>query len=157
MPFAAKPSRDLHKIMSCNLKNARNGESISKTPKWRSLKPLALKKWDEILWRFSVEKATGEQGEQQLYTWFQTGRHFSFLLFICKLALVASFLNWKFKEYVPLRLKLLKLFYYQTFLETWRTEHSWYEHYKNAIKIWGHRACLRVSRLLKWGILLVAR
>ena len=46
----------------------------------------------------------------------------------------------------------LKLFYYQTFFETWRNEHSWYEHYKNAIKKWGHRACLRVSRLLKWGI-----
>ena len=46
----------------------------------------------------------------------------------------------------------LKLFYNQTFFETWRNEHSWYEHYKNAIKIWGHRACLRVSRLLKWGI-----
>ena len=46
----------------------------------------------------------------------------------------------------------LKLFYYQTFFETWRNEHSWHEHYKNAIKIWGHRACLRVSRLLKWGI-----
>ena len=28
----------------------------------------------------------------------------------------------------------LKLFYYQTFYETWRNEHSWYEHYKNAIK-----------------------
>ena len=46
----------------------------------------------------------------------------------------------------------LKLFYYQTFFETWRNEHSWYEHYKNTIKIWGHRACLLVSRLLKWGI-----
>ena len=46
----------------------------------------------------------------------------------------------------------LKLFYYQTFFETWQNEHSWYEHYKNAIKIWGHRACLRVSRLLKWGV-----
>ena len=23
---------------------------------------------------------------------------------------------------------------------------------KNAIKKWGHRACLRVSRLLSWGI-----
>ena len=32
----------------------------------------------------------------------------------------------------------LKLFYYQTFFETWRNEHSCYEHYKNAIKIWGH-------------------
>ena len=47
----------------------------------------------------------------------------------------------------------LKLFYYQTFFETWRNYHSWYEHLKNAIKKWGHRACLRVSRLLKWGIL----
>ena len=28
---------------------------------------------------------------------------------------------------------------------------------KNALKKWGHRACLRVSGLLKWGILLVAR
>ena len=46
----------------------------------------------------------------------------------------------------------LKLFYYQTFFETWRNEHSSYEHYKSAIKIWGHRARLRVSRLLKWGI-----
>ena len=51
----------------------------------------------------------------------------------------------------------LKLFYYQTFFETWRNEHSWYEHYKNAIKKCGHRAYLRVSRLLKWDILLVAR
>ena len=52
------------------------------------------------------------------------------------------------------RLKVipLKLFHYQTFFETWRNEHSWYEHYKNAIKIRGHRACLRVSRLLRWGI-----
>ena len=23
---------------------------------------------------------------------------------------------------------------------------------KNAVKNWGHRACLRVSRLLEWGI-----
>ena len=28
----------------------------------------------------------------------------------------------------------LKFFYYQTFFETWHNEHSWYEHYKNAIK-----------------------
>ena len=37
----------------------------------------------------------------------------------------------------------LKLFYF---------EHSWYGYYKNAIKKRCHRACLRVSRLLKWGI-----
>ena len=30
-------------IMGYNLKNARNGKSISKIPKWPSLKPLALK------------------------------------------------------------------------------------------------------------------
>ena len=52
-------------------------------------------------------------------------------------------LLWLFKV-IP-----LKLFYYQTFFETWRNEHSLCEHYKNAIKKWGHRACLRVSRLLK--------
>ena len=52
----------------------------------------------------------------------------------------------------PFKVIPLKLFYYQTFFETWHDEQSWYEHYKNAIKIWGHRACLRVSRLLKWGI-----
>ena len=46
----------------------------------------------------------------------------------------------------------LKLFYYQTFFETWHNQHSWYEHWKNAIKRWGHRACLRFSRLLNWGI-----
>ena len=53
---------------------------------------------------------------------------------------------------IALKVIPLKLFYYQTFFETWRNEHLGYEHYKNAIKIWGHRACLRVSRLLKWGI-----
>ena len=42
----------------------------------------------------------------------------------------------------------LKLFYYQTLFETWRMI---YEHQKNAIKKWGHRVCLRVSRILKWG------
>ena len=55
-------------------------------------------------------------------------------------------------ENICLKVIPLKLFYYQTFFETWRNEHSWYEHYKNAIKIRGHRACLGVSRLLKWGI-----
>ena len=34
----------------------------------------------------------------QLYTLFQNGRHFSILLFACKLALVASFLNSKLKK-----------------------------------------------------------
>ena len=60
-------------------------------------------------------------------------------------------------KHVAFKVIPLKLFYYQTIFETWRNEHLWYEHYKNAIKKWGHRACLRVSRLLKWGILLVAR
>ena len=36
------------------------------------------------------------------YTVFQNGRHFSILLFSCKLALVASFLNSKFKRIFPL-------------------------------------------------------
>ena len=31
------------KIMGCDFKNARNGKSISKTSKWPSSKPLALK------------------------------------------------------------------------------------------------------------------
>ena len=34
---------------------------------------------------------------------FQNGRHFSFLLFACKLALVASFLNSKFKRIVSFK------------------------------------------------------
>ena len=46
----------------------------------------------------------------------------------------------------------LKLFYYQTFFETWYNHHSWYEHWKNAIKRCGHSSCLRVSGLLNWGI-----
>jgi len=46
----------------------------------------------------------------------------------------------------------LKLFYYQTFFESWHNQHSWYEQLKNSIKRWGHRASLRVSRLLNWGI-----
>ena len=33
----------------------------------------------------------------ELYTLFQNGRHFSILMFTCKLALVASFFNSKFK------------------------------------------------------------
>ena len=40
----------------------------------------------------------------------------------------------------------LKLFYYQTFFETW---HSYVNDMtiKKCHKKWGHRACLRVSRL----------
>ena len=37
-----------------------------------------------------------------MQTLFQNGRHFSILLFTCKLAHVASFLNPKFKEYFSL-------------------------------------------------------
>ena len=59
--------------------------------------------------------------------------------------------HWKCALKPHLKVIPLKLFYYQTFFETWRNEHSWYEHYKNAIKKWGHHACLPVSRLLKWG------
>ena len=42
--------------MGYNLKNARNGKSISKIPKWQSLRSLALK--NEILWRFEFPKKT---------------------------------------------------------------------------------------------------
>ena len=34
----------------------------------------------------------------KVYTLFQNGRHFSIVLFSCKLALVASFLNSKFQK-----------------------------------------------------------
>ena len=37
------------------------------------------------------------------HTLFQNGRHFSILLFSCKLALVASFLNSKFKRTFSLK------------------------------------------------------
>ena len=40
--------------MGYNLKNARNGKSISKIPKWQSLRSLALK--NEILWWFEFQK-----------------------------------------------------------------------------------------------------
>ena len=65
--------------------------------------------------------------------------------------------HWDFRNGYHVKITVIKvipskLFHYQTFFETWRNEHSWYEHYKNAIKRRGHRACLRVSRLLKWGI-----
>ena len=33
---------------------------------------------------------------------------------------------------------------FQTFFETSRDWHSWCEHWKNAMKEWGHRACLQV-------------
>ena len=39
----------------------------------------------------------------RVYTLFQNGCHFSFLLFTCKLALVASFLNSKFKRTFSLK------------------------------------------------------
>ena len=40
--------------MDYNLKNARNGKSISKISKWQSLRSLALK--NEILWWFEFQK-----------------------------------------------------------------------------------------------------
>ena len=63
-------------IMGYNLKNARNGKSILKIPKWQSLRSLALK--NEILWWFEFQKkknkicmeiVAGEQGLdlQQLF------------------------------------------------------------------------------------------
>ena len=41
----------------------------------------------------------------------------------------------------------LKLFCYQTLFETSRDQHI-----KKCNKKWGHRGCLQVSGLLKWGI-----
>ena len=41
--------------------------------------------------------------EHDLYILFQNGRHFSILLFSCKLALVTSFLNSKFKRIFSLK------------------------------------------------------
>ena len=46
----------------------------------------------------------------------------------------------------------MKFFYYQIFFETLHSQHSCMNIKKDAIKKWGHRACLRVSRLLSWGI-----
>ena len=64
-------------IMGYNLKNARNGKSISKIPKWQSFRSLALK--NEILWWFEFQKnkkicmeiVAGEQGLalQQLFSY----------------------------------------------------------------------------------------
>ena len=62
--------------MGYNLKNARNGKSMSKIPKWQSLRSLALN--NEILWWFEFQKknkkicmeiVAGEQGPplQQLF------------------------------------------------------------------------------------------
>ena len=45
---------------------------------------------------------TNKQSKIDEFTLFQNSRHFSILLFSCKLALVASFLNSKFKKYFPL-------------------------------------------------------
>ena len=44
----------------------------------------------------------------------------------------------------------MKFFYYQIFFETLHSQHSCMNIKKNAIKKWGHRAFLRVSRLLSW-------
>ena len=86
---------------------------------------------------------------------------YSWQTVVTKSSLYPQWMKAQLLKALACRLKVipLKLFYYQTFFETWRNEHSWYEHYKNAIKIWGHRACLPVSRFSKWGInfLLVAR
>ena len=42
-------------IMGYNLKNARNGKSISKIPKWQSLRSLAYLR-NDILWWFEFQK-----------------------------------------------------------------------------------------------------
>ena len=51
-----------------------------------------------------------------------------------------------------LKVTPLKLFYYQTFLKLGIINIHDMNIKQNAIKRWGHRASLRVSRLLNWGI-----
>ena len=58
--------------MGYNLKNAGNGKSISRIPKWQSLTSVALK--NEILWWFEFQKnkicmeiVAGEQGHKNLH------------------------------------------------------------------------------------------
>ena len=46
---------------------------------------------------------TNKQSKIDEFTLFQNSRHFSILLFCCKLALVASFLNSKFKIIFPFK------------------------------------------------------
>ena len=68
-------------IMGYNLKNARNGKSMLKIPKWPSLRPPSIK--NEILRRseflknkkICMEKVVGEQGlvlQQQFNNYFRT-------------------------------------------------------------------------------------
>ena len=58
-----------------------------------------------------VNKLTWDAFRGKTYTLFQNGRHLSILLFPCKLALVASFLNSKFKRRANLQVnkRILKL------------------------------------------------
>ena len=51
-----------------------------------------------------------------------------------------------------LKVTPLKLFYYQTFLKLGIINIHDMNIKQNAIKRWGHRASLRVGRLLNWGI-----
>ena len=57
--------------------------------------PIPSSLWVRLLLRFSFFSKSN--------TLFQNGRHFSVLLFSCKLALVASFLNSKFKTIFSLK------------------------------------------------------
>ena len=51
----------------------------------------------------------------------------------------------------PVKVISLKLFYYQTFFETWSNEHSWYQHYKYAIKKMGSPCLFTRQQALKIG------
>ena len=55
------------------------------------------------------------------------------------------------RNQIALKVIPLKLFYYQTFFETWRDEHPWYEHCKNAIKKMGSPCLITRQQALKMG------
>ena len=61
-------------------------------------------------------------------------------------------LFFEFARFVILKVIPLKLFYYQTFLKLGVINIHDMDIKKNAIKKRGHRACLHVNGLLKWGI-----
>ena len=111
-----------------------------------------LREWGETCWMLLAQIWLVSNLSQQHPTCCNTSQHGGQTHAICCPNNVAMLrwhvaIVWKGLKVIP-----LKSFYFQTFFETWRNEQSWYEHYKNVIKIWGHRACLRVIRLLKWGI-----
>ena len=83
-----------------------------------------------------------------VYTLFQNGRHFSFLLFTC---LVASFLNSKFKEYFPLNKATRVNLQVNKRILKWRP--VWNKVYMYLkVKFWCHEVYLELARRdSAWG------